>query len=328
MSEANRQASVSAASDIEQHAAAWFRRRHFWNWSEADQAELDTWLSQSLAHRIAYWRLQGAWEHTGRLAALRPAASGQDGHAVRGRFSSTVIGAAASIAVAIIAGIAATFYAFSPQEKTYATGLGGHQTVQLADGSQIELNTNTQLRVASGPSGRVVSLDKGEAFFQVKHDVAHPFVVLAGDHRVTDLGTKFLVRRDTGHLQVAVMEGRVRLDAQNGGQARGSKLLRPGDVMVASGDKLSMMNRSTRDLANDLGWRHGVLVFRHTTLAAAADEFNRYNSEKLIVADGSAAQLTLNGTFHTSDVQQFTEVAQAVFGLHVEKRGSAAVISR
>ncbi|HEY5237953.1 MAG TPA: FecR domain-containing protein [Rhizomicrobium sp.] len=327
MSEANRAAPAISASDIETNAAAWFRRRHFWNWSAADQAELETWLGQSLAHRIAYWRLQGAWEHTGRLAALRPASAEQESAAPR-KTISTAIKIAAMAIVAIVASAAMAFYVLSPREKAYATGLGGHQTVRLADGSRIELNTDTNLRVLEGRESRTVWLEKGEAFFQVKHDAAHPFVVLAGNRRVTDIGTAFVIRRDTDRLQIAVVEGRVRLDAQGRNAAPHSELLSKGDVMVASAGGLSMANRSARELTNDLGWRRGLLIFRHTTLAAAADEFNRYNREKLVIADSAVARLTLNGTFRTSDVRQFIEVAQAVFGLHVENRGHDAVISR
>jgi transmembrane sensor len=322
--EATHKAVDVSATEIESRAAAWFRRRHFWSWSESDQAELDLWLGQSLAHRVAYWRLQGAWERTGKLTVLRPTASEQD--PARGKISSAAAKIASVLAVVVIAAAAATaFYIFGSSEKTYATGLGGHETVRLADGSQIELNTDTQLRIDNSPRDRIISLDKGEAFFEVKHDSAHPFVVLAGNRTVTDLGTKFLIRRDTDRLQVAVMEGRVRLENADRSHP---KLLQQGDVMVAEAGRTVMLNRSSRELANDLGWRRGLLVFSHTTLAAAADEFNRYNREKLVVADDATARLKLDGTFRTNDMKQFTEVAQAVFGLRVENRGDQTVISR
>ena len=325
MNDANRPASVSAAADIESSAAAWFRRRHFWDWSEADQAELDNWLRQSFAHRIAYWRLQGAWERTGRLAALRPATGEQESIAPR-KGIAAAIRIAAVAAIAIIASAAMAFYVMSPREKVYATGLGGHQTVRLADGSRIELNTDTLLRVADGGQSRTVWLDRGEAFFQVKHDAAHPFVVVAGDRRVTDLGTEFVIRRDTDRLRIAVVDGRIRLEAQDSTQP--PALLRKGDVVITSGRQTLVASRSTSELTNDLAWRRGVLIFRHTPLAAAVDEFNRYNNEKLVIVDSAVARLTLNGTFHTGDVRQFTEVVQAVFRLRAENRGQETVISR
>ena len=77
----------------------------------------------------------------------------------------------------------------------FSTEVGGHETVTFSDGTRIELNTNTVLRARMTTAQRTVWLDKGEAYFQVKHDPAHPLTVIAG-HRVTDLGTEFLVRDD------------------------------------------------------------------------------------------------------------------------------------
>jgi transmembrane sensor len=71
-----------------------------------------------------------------------------------------------------------------------------------------------------------------------------------------------------------------------------------------------------------------MIVFKHTTLAEAAAEFNRYNTKKVVIADGEAAKLTINGTFQTGDIAAFADAAHAVFGLHVISRGNSTVISR
>ena len=71
-----------------------------------------------------------------------------------------------------------------------------------------------------------------------------------------------------------------------------------------------------------------MLVFKHTTLADAAAEFNRYNREKLVIADPAAAKLTIDGTFPTNDVGAFTDAAQTIFGLQVKNHGDEIVISR
>ena len=96
--------------------------------------------------------------------------------------------------------------------RVYATELGGHATVPLADGSKIELNTDTKLRAALAEEQRTVWLDRGEAYFEVSKDPNRPFVVMAGDRKVTVLGTKFSVRRDGDRVSVAVAEGKVRVD--------------------------------------------------------------------------------------------------------------------
>jgi transmembrane sensor len=62
---------------IEEIAASWLARRDGGEWTEADQAELEAWLGASTAHRVAYIRLEVAWEQARRLkAAILP--SGHD----------------------------------------------------------------------------------------------------------------------------------------------------------------------------------------------------------------------------------------------------------
>jgi transmembrane sensor len=80
--------------------------------------------------------------------------------------------------------------------------------------------------------------------------------------------------------------------------------------------------------AGKLGWRHGVLVFDHTNLADAATEFNRYNRVKLVVADADTARRTIMGTFRATNIEDFTNLARDVLGLHVQDRPGEIVISR
>ena len=64
------------------------------------------------------------------------------------------------------------------------------------------------------------------------------------------------------------------------------------------------------------------------TLAEVTDEFNRYNRNKLVIADAAAAKLTVVGTFGTNDVDAFVRLAKRVFGLHVVQHEDETVISR
>ena len=81
-------------------------------------------------------------------------------------------------------------------------------------------------------------------------------------------------------------------------------------------------------MSADLGWRRGVLIFQHTTLAEAAAEFNRYNTQRLVIGDEKTASLQINGTFKNDDAASFAGTARAVFGLRVEKHGDEIVLSQ
>lgn len=317
------EAEAMPARQIKARAAAWLERRHFWDWNAEDQAALDLWRAVSPAHEVAYLRMEAAWSRTERLAALRP--SETENATPSRNLPRWVSRAVAGFAMAVVLGLAGAYYISRPDEKVYATALGGHQTVTLADGTLIEINTDTVLRVQIGARARLVSLDRGEAYFQIKHDPARPFVVTAGNRRVTDIGTKFLIRRRPDRLEVAVVEGRVKLGADDGHTQR---MLTQGEVAVATANAVSVTEKTAQKLANELGWRHGALVFDHTTLADAANEINRYNRTRVIVADAAVGRLTIDGTFPINNTGAFIDAAQEVFGLRVEKRGDETVISR
>jgi transmembrane sensor len=314
--------------DIEARASAWLRRRHLEDWGAEDEGALAAWLGQSMNHAVAYWRIKAVWDRTERLAALRPGAP-KASFGERRRWLWPIIAKAAGVAAAIvILGIGALWAIHGPRERVYATAVGEREIITLADGSQIELNTDTVLRADVSAGKRRIWLEKGEAYFQVKHDAAHPFVVTAGRHRVTDLGTKFLIRDDRNHFEVAVMDGRVRLDSTARNGHTRSALLTPGDVALATENAVSIRHKPKPVLADELSWRRGMLVFRRTTLADAAAEFNRYNDEKIVVADPKLAKLQIGGTFQANNINAFIEVTQDVLGLHAVRRAGAIVISR
>jgi len=318
---------LADADAIEARAANWLQRRQFWNWSQDDQADLDRWLTESPVHLVTFLRLEAAWNRTERLVALG-AANAERAEAVpRNPFRSLFVRAAAGLAVIAALGVAAGFF-LKPQDRTFATPVGGHETVSFADGTRIELDTNTVIRTRMTTEQRVVWLEKGDAYFRVKHDGAHPFMVIVGNRRVTDLGTEFLVSRRPKNFEVAVMKGRVWLEAADKQAPSQSALLLPGDVAVANAQSVSVTKKPLQSLTSALAWRRGLLVFDHTTLADAAVQFNRYNSEKLEIGDPAVASLTIDGSFQANNLELFARVIRRAFGLRVETQGDRTIISR
>jgi transmembrane sensor len=316
----------ASATDIETQAAAWLEHRNHAEWSEEDQAAFDAWLVQSLAHRVAYLRLEEAWRFADRLTALKSTPSlRKAGSALP--WSRIVAGAVAACVVIAIVAIAVPLRSSKPAEQVYATGVGGTKRLALADGSQIELNTDTVIRIAKEGQTRKVWLDKGEAYFQVVHNANRPFVVVAGKHRLLDLGTKFLVREDKDRLHVSVLEGRVQYESTSHDASPSPTYLGAGDVLVATAKTRSVVRAGTTEISNALGWRMGVITLDNTTLADAAREFNRYSTRKLVVGPG-AAQLRIMGTFQAGNADAFAAVVQDIFKLHVDHGKTEIVITR
>lgn len=312
-----------SAATIEERAALWVQQKHFSGWSQTDEAALENWLAETPAHRIAYIRLDAALKRTRRLGALQaPRRVNTPQPATR--FSVNRF-AAIFVVLVLLGGGFLLARPNAGTDATYSTPKGGRQTIALADGSRIELNTDTTLRIALNEGARQAWLEKGEAYFQIRHNAQKPFTVYAGRRRVIDLGTKFLLRRESSRLDVALLEGRVQLETKAGGTPT---VLNPGDAAVVTADSVSVTRKTPKDIIAKLGWRRGVVTFDRTTLADAVSELNRYNRHKLVVSDPRAARMTIGGTFDVNNVDTFIDIAREDFGLHATDRGNETVITK
>ncbi|HEY5239044.1 MAG TPA: FecR domain-containing protein [Rhizomicrobium sp.] len=321
MSDAIQETSNPNARDVRAKAAEWLERRE--NVGDSDDEALNAWLAESPAHEIAYWRLEAAWKHADRLSALR-----RPGLKEFFRAGRRWISVAAILGLALIGAGAVAFLQSGGRDQSFSTPIGGHESITLADGSQIELNTDTALRVADSAHQRLVWLDRGEAYFKIRHNAARPFVVRIGNHRVTDIGTAFTIRRDANQIEVSLLEGRARLETANLWEKSNVAILSSGDLAVAGTHGLSVTKKPLPMLARELAWRSGKLVFDHVTLADAAAQLNRYNHRQVVIVDPSVALLAIDGTFPVSGVSEFSHAAKEVFGLRVEQLGDETVISR
>jgi transmembrane sensor len=317
---------ISAAEAIRIEAADWIlKQRMATNWGEQDRQELAAWQTRSTAHLLAYLRLESAWKQTDRLAALRGPMKPLP---TQPRLPWRLMGRiSAALAFVAVAGVVGLNLLPGSHQRIFSTGVGGHQRVTLADGSLVELNTNTTVRLAADGSARTAYLDKGEAYFRITHDAAHPFVVLAGSHRIIDVGTAFVVRREPKQLSVALLEGGARFDTPTDKSSQAIEL-KPGDEVIATAGKVIRRSESLNKLTSELGWRRGNLIFNGTTLAEAAAQFNRYNATKLIIADPDTARLKINGTFAANNARAFIDATQVVLGLKLQNRNSEIVISK
>ena len=313
---------TSDSEAIRIRAAEWLvSKRTAREWTEDDQKPLDEWLRESDENLLAYWRLEAGWERTRRLAALRTSPPKRPNGRLLFRVS------AALVLVAAFSGGAWIYFA-KPTGTVYETSVGGRETVMLEDGSRVELNTDTRIRLSAHSSERNVWLEKGEAYFQVVHDSRHPLNVYAGARRITDLGTQFVVRRARDDLEVSVLEGRVNFDAIDDSDRQRSLNLSQGDAVLATPAGLSVKRKSEVELSNELGWRRGVLVFTNASLAQAVEQLSRYTAVKIVIADERVGRLPVNGTVSATDPQEFLQMTRSVFGLRAEKLNGEYVISR
>lgn len=293
---------------IDDAAARWIVARDAAPHDAALAAQIAEWAAADPRRRGALLRAEAAW------AAL----AGEAKEASRtGRR-----GFVAAAAAAAFAGIGAGSWWWQGRDPAFETQVGERRRIALADGSAMVLNTASRTRVALAPAARRIALDRGEAWFQVAHDPARPFVVAAGDIRVEAVGTAFAVRRVGDSAEVTVTEGRVRAWSQ----ASPARFL-----TIAAGQRATLAERvgaTPGDLHSGgteeaLAWRQGEIVLDGRTLGDAAAEFNRYNRRQLAV-ETPLAERRMVGRFRTDDVEGFARSAAAVAGGRIEE-GAATI---
>ena len=179
MSDPNNVIPLVDPARIEAQAAEWIARLDRDPPSEADLADYAAWRAMSPLHRQAADRLSGLWSELDLLAghaeALQVTAAADRKQAL-GMGLRRLAGLAAAILLVVGLGFAGTRL-YLPQTRVYDTGVGGQRTINLEDGSSIQLNTNSKVEVRYSARSRDLRLLRGEAFFEV---APHPTPPISG----------------------------------------------------------------------------------------------------------------------------------------------------
>ncbi|MGE4366029.1 FecR family protein [Thermomonas sp.] len=319
------------SATIEATAADWLARCDGGHWSAQDAAALQDWLDADTAHRVAFLRLQAAWQESARLQALGAGRGARREQMLQALMAPPLRRAphrprrwpwavAAALAGCTLAAGWLWRPAPQPQPVTghaYQSGIGQVRQLVLADGSRVTLAAASRIEVQLTPRARRVHLLEGEAIFAVARDPARPFAVIAHGYRAVAVGTRFSVRRDPGSVRVVVTEGRVRLeDAAGTGGA--SALLPAGSLALARADGVLVRRLALEDAQHLLDWQQGWLVFRDTPLSEVVAEFNRYNTRRLVLADERVGALRIGGSFRWDNEAGFVRLLEAGFPIRAE----------
>jgi transmembrane sensor len=211
---------------------------------------------------------------------------------------------AASIAGLLVIGGLAWRYVAS-QDVTYSTLLGEQRTVQLPDGSHMQLNTHSTVATTFQRQERHIHLLQGEALFHVAKDPARPFIVDSADGRVVAVGTAFNVRTDSSKTTITVVEGRVRvsgaaIDSQDGILVSGGE-----QVVIARGASPSA--KAFPNTESVTAWTKRKIVFENTPMSEAVAEFSRYSAKRVVLVDEPLRSRRISGVFASNDLQSLVQ---------------------
>jgi transmembrane sensor len=206
----------------------------------------------------------------------------------------------AAAALALLASIAALFlWIGSDAARSYSTGIGEQRTIQLADGSTVELNARSRVTVRLTEHRRDVALIEGQALFSVAKDKQRPFVVRAGDAQVRAVGTEFDVYKKQAETVVTVVEGRVETYSGADGADAAAIMLSAGEQLTVLPHTVTKPTRA--DTAAATAWVQKRLIFEETPLNEVAEEFNRYNRRPLAIDDAELQKLKISGVYSSTD---------------------------
>jgi transmembrane sensor len=206
----------------------------------------------------------------------------------------------AAAALALLASIAALFlWIDRDTARSYSTGIGEQRTIQLMDGSTVELNARSRVEVRLTDRRRDVVLIEGQALFRVAKDKHRPFVVLAGEAQVRAVGTEFDVYRKHTETVVTVVEGRVETYAGSDGAGGAAIVLSAGEQLTVLPHTVTKPTRA--DTVAATAWVHKRLIFEEMPLSEVAEEFNRYNRRPLTIDDPELQALKISGVYSSTD---------------------------
>lgn len=342
--------SDSSTDQLQAQAGEWVFNRYSPDWTPAAEQRLQQWLAQSEDHRREYQRALQLWQrlesfktaefplrqrvHSLRAKNLKRR---QRAKAVRRRAGAGLLVLLAALTLPDYLGV-----------ERYRTGIGGRQTVLLADGSEMVLNTDSQASVSINGWRREIRLDRGEAYFRIAHQAERPFDVITGQLRIRDIGTGFNVIADPGATQVTVAEGEVEVHpdsrltdngAINHWLASGrfwlasalarpepaGKRLKAGERIEYRGEQAAATPHSA-DVGKVLAWRDGRAVFELATLAEVLAQVQRYHPVVFEFETEAVKAIRVTASFDTGNLAVILNTLQATFPINIQALDGGRIV--
>jgi transmembrane sensor len=204
----------------------------------------------------------------------------------------------------------------------------GHQSsVQLSDGSQVQLAPDSRIIYSQdfGVTTREVEID-GEAIFTVNPSSSVPFVVLSRGTRTQVLGTRFGVRayQSDTVVQVAVESGRVRVGS---GTATSAGVVQAGELVLIKGNTL-LHKQQRNDISDVIGWSDNRLVYKKVALRDLLHDLERWYNVTIVDGGSPDYNPVVTAQFDNADIDLVLNILSRNLGVTFVRVGRTVSIRR
>ncbi len=318
---------------ITEAAAEWAVRLHAGALTDQEQAELRQWIACDSRHEAALRFAEQTW------AALGEVYNDEPNHRQRPSAAALPVRRSArrrpwqrAAAVALVVVAAGVGWVRGPDallrmQADYVTRKGEVRTVHLADGSTVELDSASAIRLDYDGVQRRISLIQGSAIFDVAPMAgpeSRPFVVQSAGGQTRALGTRFVVTREADHQAwVGVLQHSVAVTLQaSPGKGAGDRVLKEGQAARYSPEE-GIMALEHFDVDRATSWRRGVLIFDRQPLANVIEQLNRYRPGQVVLAHAELGEREVSGVFRLDMLD--TALGTLTRELHVQRLDLAGV---
>ena len=286
-------------TDAQKQAIRWHSRINEAGCSLKVRQNFESWLAQSSENKAAFEMIQLLWNDYAQLSLLGDSELNQARKfakqtqvANKRRNTSLLLGLMLIGVLAVEPNIGLKLLAHH-----YQTTKGQSARAELSDGSFVQINTDSDIRVFDFLGTKKVWMARGEAWFDIHHDPANEFLVVTNHGTIRDIGTRFNVLAENNKTTVSVEEGGVELETQDNRHL--NVFENQQAVLDMQGNLTSEANI---DLATIASWRSGVLTFQNKSLSEVLQQISRYHQVEFTINDSSLKQKTISGRFSTTNL--------------------------
>ena len=329
---------ANVSDDLIHEAFGWIARATEDDFSDNEKVQLETWLDSDPSHRTAFELAEITWNKVEQIPKAEYSATWFDEGSSRPSsiksipvFSWRTL-VLLGLPTGVAAGLAVLYFSLDGTENIreptyYETQVAQTEDIKLPDGTRVTLGAETKLGVVLTESLRHVSLEYGEAYFEVYPEAIRPFTVGSGFANVSVLGTSFEVSVSEDSTKVAVSDGTVSVDLSAVGTGRKTTSTVPvnaGQLVKATRQGISPVKPIDPEAIG--AWRRGELYYVSTPLSEILSDVDRYYPGDIRILDQSIQSMTLSLTFEAGDTDGLLETLESALPIRIRRLADGTVL--